>query len=1091
MKKIWLKRMAAWLLAAVMTVMPVLAEGELREEPMFSAESADSTVEVSDWLDLGDDGDVSAASVATVESVPLVDDGSFEEETFEDEITEEEITEEEITGWESAEEGAVIEEAVDDGAETGAGSGEDRAALDVPAEAGEISGTEASEDGERADETGAADTREPSEAGEGADDPDQFEGAEGTEDTENTEDAEPIEDIENTEDSEDTENSEDSEDPEDSEAEAMAAEAGENAGEDEESGEGEESEEEKPEDGEESEEEKSEDGEAADGEENPDAVEAAGAQASAKAMAAATAEPKMADVIMGKGEKRLLASPFAGSTAADITWSSSKPRVVSVSAAGRLKAKRRGSAVITLVNKDGKRLTCNVYVYKAPSKVSIKPGKKLSIGLGEVYQLTGKLPKGTGSGLSWSSRNPAVATVDAQGRVTGRATGSAKIVVKTFNGKKATCKITVAAAPTGVVFSNPVRTLAVGMSVDLKPVTNPGSAGTVTLSRDQPGVLALSGTTIIGAAAGTATVTGKTYNGKTCTLTVKVVPAPTAMGLGMTSLTMGVGEKFTLTPSVNAGSAASYTFKSSKKKVAKVSAAGVIKAKKRGSATITVTTHNGLKAKLKLKVAKAPSKVTLKPRAVALEPGNSYQLKVSLPKGSASRITFKSSDPGVVTVDGSGLLVGVKAGSATVTATTFNKKKATCRVTVGAAGSIGSLKLSSKGMVMLRKGATWKLTATASTSLSSIKWSTTSASIAKIKASGDTCTVTGASPGTAIVSAKLSNGEYASVIVMTVDVSDLSASNFNNVQKALLAHEDLVTGAQGGNVIWDMISARLLKANYPQNRVNTMIASLKAADATYRNIYIYSFGTYSFQGNAGVSASYYDSDSNTLYISGSNSYSDTNFAYVAFHESGHAIDYNADGNGKLNSLNNAATTAVLGDVRSVLTSHLNTAIVYAGVSAANVNGSKVVDALMDYRTLLQKENVMSELGLNADEQKVYTALSNLVASEMNSTLPTNNGCMVWDAVEGATNYAVSGNFGHAYLLSIDEYAEAASYYFYDRKGNPSITTEPWAEFFSANIMQDSNTLSLNWSYLPQTCKYFAETFAPAVLSYFTSYIKNL
>ena len=54
-----------------------------------------------------------------------------------------------------------------------------------------------------------------------------------------------------------------------------------------------------------------------------------------------------------------------------------------------------------------------------------------------------------------------------------------------------------------------------------------------------------------------------------------------------------------------------------------------------------------------------------------------------------------------------------------------------------------------------------------------------------------------------------------------------------------------------------------------------------------------------------------------------------------------------------------------------------------------------------------------------------------------------------------------------------------------------ITTEPWAEFFSSNIMGDSDTLSLNWSYLPQTCQYFAETFAPKLLSYFAEYLKSL
>ena len=46
------------------------------------------------------------------------------------------------------------------------------------------------------------------------------------------------------------------------------------------------------------------------------------------------------------------------------------------------------------------------------------------------------------------------------------------------------------------------------------------------------------------------------------------------------------------------------TYSSSNKKVATVNSSGVITAKKKGTATITVKTANGKKAKLKIKVVK-------------------------------------------------------------------------------------------------------------------------------------------------------------------------------------------------------------------------------------------------------------------------------------------------------------------------------------------------------------------------------------------------------------------------------------------------------------------------------------------------------
>ena len=52
--------------------------------------------------------------------------------------------------------------------------------------------------------------------------------------------------------------------------------------------------------------------------------------------------------------------------------------------------------------------------------------------------------------VSWSSNNAAVATVDANGLVTARADGSAKITVTTADGNfRAVSNITVAATPAG------------------------------------------------------------------------------------------------------------------------------------------------------------------------------------------------------------------------------------------------------------------------------------------------------------------------------------------------------------------------------------------------------------------------------------------------------------------------------------------------------------------------------------------------------------------------------------------------------------------------------------------------------------------
>lgn len=52
-------------------------------------------------------------------------------------------------------------------------------------------------------------------------------------------------------------------------------------------------------------------------------------------------------------------------------------------------------------------------------------------------------PNSASSKLTWKTSNPKVAKVSQEGVVTGRKKGTATITVKSSNGKKATCKVTV------------------------------------------------------------------------------------------------------------------------------------------------------------------------------------------------------------------------------------------------------------------------------------------------------------------------------------------------------------------------------------------------------------------------------------------------------------------------------------------------------------------------------------------------------------------------------------------------------------------------------------------------------------------------
>ena len=129
------------------------------------------------------------------------------------------------------------------------------------------------------------------------------------------------------------------------------------------------------------------------------------------------------------------------------TWSSSDGAIAKVNSKGVVTAVGPGTAYITATTTGCANGICEITV-NVPAK-SVKLNKsKLNLTVGKKYTLTAKISPGysTDSIAKWSSSKSTVASV-ANGVITAHRKGTATITVKTSNGKKATCKITVKAAP--------------------------------------------------------------------------------------------------------------------------------------------------------------------------------------------------------------------------------------------------------------------------------------------------------------------------------------------------------------------------------------------------------------------------------------------------------------------------------------------------------------------------------------------------------------------------------------------------------------------------------------------------------------------
>lgn len=147
-------------------------------------------------------------------------------------------------------------------------------------------------------------------------------------------------------------------------------------------------------------------------------------------------------------------------------------------------------------------------------------------------------------------------------------------------------------------------TIGQGESVTLKATVKPvGASKKVTWTTSKKSNVAVKNGKITGKKPGKSVITVKTTNGKKKTCTVTVKKKPNKITLNAKSKTLKKGKTFRIKVKFPKNTYSyKLTYSSNKKKVATVSTKGIVKAKKKGKAAITVKTFNGKKAKVTITV---------------------------------------------------------------------------------------------------------------------------------------------------------------------------------------------------------------------------------------------------------------------------------------------------------------------------------------------------------------------------------------------------------------------------------------------------------------------------------------------------------
>ena len=305
-----------------------------------------------------------------------------------------------------------------------------------------------------------------------------------------------------------------------------------------------------------------------------------------------------------------------------LVWSSSDTSIAKVSTSGSITGVSAGTVTIQAQAKDDESIvhTATVEIRSTVQKVTVAPqSTTLLVGAKDEdaklqLEYTITPDEAFHQGVTWTTSNPSVATVDEAGLVTAVARGTAVITATSTDPtsvKKATCKVTVAQAATGIALDKDELNIPAGKSASLKATISPSDASNkqVTWSTSDESIATVSSSgQVRGVSAGAAviTATAKDGSGVVATCTVSVVTPVKKITSEVKSISMAPSTTWHLTATVEPEEATlkDILWSSSNEKVATVDENGVVTGVAKGSATITGTAIDGsnVKAKIQVKV---------------------------------------------------------------------------------------------------------------------------------------------------------------------------------------------------------------------------------------------------------------------------------------------------------------------------------------------------------------------------------------------------------------------------------------------------------------------------------------------------------
>lgn len=408
------------------------------------------------------------------------------------------------------------------------------------------------------------------------------------------------------------------------------------------------------------------------------------------------------DITLNVGEMQAIQVTFTPDTVTERTlkWESRDSKIASVKDGIITGVSEGETQIIVQTTATGKQptqtLVIHVSVRDRLQSISVDPEEK-TVTKGKTFKIevTYNPDNAANKDVTWESSDEEVASVNANGKVKGLKGGVALITCTADDGGYvALCRVKVREVVTSITLNKTSAKLPVKKTLQLtaKVESNFATNQKLTWSSSKPGVASINKKGLVtGKKVGTTVIKCKANDksGEVAKCTVRVVNPVKAFTLSDNYMTLSEGRSKTIKAKVSPANATikKIVWTSSDTNIAIVSTKGKVTGIAEGTCVITGTVKDGSgkKATCTVKVTPlvAASSVVVAQSEMTVVKGTRFGLNITvLPTNHTDTVSYSSDNKMVCTVNGSGTVTALRAGTATITIMTGSGKTNTVTVRV-------------------------------------------------------------------------------------------------------------------------------------------------------------------------------------------------------------------------------------------------------------------------------------------------------------------------------------------------------------------------------------------------------------------------